>query len=158
MNVTYELLKDFAGPCATVIAAGAAAYFAWAQKRIAREKLRLDMYHHLRQIYEGTKELIVITVTTTSLGKLNHMRLRDLYTPLDEGRFYLDADLCGHLDHIHKLCEEHFEMLRKADEAARRNQILCVDDRNKEVALISELQKIWADLPKTFESALKFRA
>jgi hypothetical protein len=44
----YDLFKDFAGPIATVIASIAAVsvttYFAWHQKRLAKKKLRLDLF------------------------------------------------------------------------------------------------------------------
>jgi len=44
----YQAFKDFAGPFATVVAAMVAlcvtAYFAYHQKRIAEEKLRLDLF------------------------------------------------------------------------------------------------------------------
>jgi hypothetical protein len=60
----YQIFKDFAGPIATIIAALAAlsvtAYFAWHQKKIAKEqadiaeeKLRLDLYDRRFEIFSS---------------------------------------------------------------------------------------------------------
>lgn len=50
-------VKDWAGPIATVFAAIAAvsvtAYFAWHQKKIAKEKLRLDLYDRRFEIFSS---------------------------------------------------------------------------------------------------------
>jgi hypothetical protein len=46
--MAYQFFKDFAGPMATVLGAIAAVfvttYFAWHQKKLAQEKLRLDLF------------------------------------------------------------------------------------------------------------------
>ena len=53
----YQILKDFAGPVATVIAAIAAlsvtAYFAWHQKKIAEQKLRYDLFDRRFAIFNS---------------------------------------------------------------------------------------------------------
>jgi hypothetical protein len=53
----YNFFKDFAGPIATAMAAIAAvsvtAYFAWHQKRLAAEKLRLDLFERRWGIFSS---------------------------------------------------------------------------------------------------------
>ncbi|MEJ0027662.1 MAG: hypothetical protein WDN01_16680 [Rhizomicrobium sp.] len=53
----YQVLKDFAGPVATVIAALSAlsvtAYFAWHQKTIAEQKLRFDLFGRRLAIFDS---------------------------------------------------------------------------------------------------------
>ena len=53
----YEFFKDFAGPIATILAAGAAVYFtqhfAREQAWLAREKLRYDLFDRRLKIYES---------------------------------------------------------------------------------------------------------
>jgi hypothetical protein len=60
----YQIFKDFAGPIATITAALVALsvtwYFAWHQKKvakeqafIAREKLRLDLYNRRFEIFSS---------------------------------------------------------------------------------------------------------
>lgn len=65
----YQIFKDFAGPIATIIAAFAAlsvtAYFAWHQKKIAkeqadiaREKLRHDLYERRYRVFDAARKLL----------------------------------------------------------------------------------------------------
>jgi hypothetical protein len=60
----YQLIKDFAGPVATIIAAFAAVsvtgYFAWQQRkiaveqaRVAKEKLRYDLFDRRLEIFSS---------------------------------------------------------------------------------------------------------
>jgi hypothetical protein len=152
----YEVLKDFAGPVATMFASVAAAYFAYAQLRIAREKLRLEMYPELRKIYEATKELITMVANATNIDRMDSSKIRSLYVTLDEGRFYFDHKLRSKLDDIAKLCEEYFMGLAKSDEAARSDRVLPPAQAERMVEITSTLRQIYADLPKTFEPTLKF--
>ncbi|MCI0465618.1 MAG: hypothetical protein L0Y57_01200 [Beijerinckiaceae bacterium] len=66
----YQILKDFAGPIATAVAALAAvwvtAYFARHQKKIAeeqahiaREKLRHDLYDRRYRVFDAARTLLV---------------------------------------------------------------------------------------------------
>jgi hypothetical protein len=56
-NAMYQVLKDFAGPVATIIAALAAVYvtahFARKQAWLAREKLRYDLFDRRLQIFSS---------------------------------------------------------------------------------------------------------
>jgi hypothetical protein len=58
----YEYLKDFAGPVATIVAAFAAVgvtwHFAREQARVAREKLRLDLYSRRYRVFEAARKLL----------------------------------------------------------------------------------------------------
>ena len=60
----YQILKDFAGPVATIVAAAAAVFVTWrlglrqaniaeSQAELAREKLRHDLYNRRFEIFTG---------------------------------------------------------------------------------------------------------
>ena len=66
-SAVYQALKDFAGPVATVIAAIAAVsvtgYFAWRQKNLAREKLRLDLLDRRLEIFSSVSDFYEVLLS-----------------------------------------------------------------------------------------------
>jgi hypothetical protein len=84
------ILKDLAGPAATVFAASVAAYIALrlsrgqlaiakSQTEIARDKLKFDLFEMRYDIYAKAKELIEYTQTTHDYEKIDSPRVRALY-------------------------------------------------------------------------------
>jgi len=84
----YQILKDFAGPIATIIAALAAVcvtgYFAWRQTRIAKEQadlardeLRRDLYRRRFEIFTSIFDIYyaMISWEDTPEQKAAHQRL-----------------------------------------------------------------------------------
>src|SRR5882757_8053862 len=100
---TYDVLKDFAGPVATVIAAASAlavtAYFnfrqaaiataqlkiAATQRDIASDKLKHDLFEKRYEIYDAAKSLMRIA-SRYAYEKVPPETVIDLKVKLDEAR------------------------------------------------------------------------
>jgi hypothetical protein len=59
----YSVMKDFAGPVATIIAAlsavGVTGYFTWRQWRTAKDKLLLDLFDKRFALYEELRAAVI---------------------------------------------------------------------------------------------------
>ena len=94
-----EVLKSFAGPIATIIATTVAetvavrfgraqAATAKAQKDIAFDKLKLDLFEKRYSIYLSLKELIEYVTASGPDAPFDATRLRNLRVPTQSRRFY----------------------------------------------------------------------
>jgi hypothetical protein len=163
----YEILKDFASPVVTLIAAIVAgcitftfariqARIAESQRDIALDRLKFDLLQRRYAVYEATKELLEYLPFIHDLEKSNASKIRLLYIKLDEARFYFPPDICSFLKEIHGRSEAFFEDLAKRDR-------LNIDDRERWSKLADILaghqaafRTIYASLPEKFESSLAF--
>jgi hypothetical protein len=163
----YELLKDFAGPIVTLIAAGVAAFItaafartqvriAQSQRDIALDRLKFDLLQRRYEIYQATKELLEYLPLIHDIQKSDTNKVRSLYVKMDEARFYFSPSICSLLENIRHHSEAFFEHLAERDQ-------LNVDDREAWSAMADRLaadqavlRKMYAKLPETFETALKF--
>lgn len=167
MNL-YCVLKDFAGPAATLCAAITAAaitlYFAAIQTRIARaqaaialDKLKHDLFEKRYAIYLAAKQLIEYVIMQHDIDKVDSAKVRSLYIKLDEARFFFDADVRSFLKRI----TDASEYLLTAMGA--RQRLAQHDD--KEWTRLTEilsastltLNSSYADMPIKFEQSLAFR-
>jgi hypothetical protein len=66
MGTPYDVLKDFAGPFAAVVAGSAAVFVTYRlgkeQARIAREKLRLDLYDRRWKIFTSVFDFYYVMI------------------------------------------------------------------------------------------------
>jgi hypothetical protein len=92
----YSAFKDFAGPVATVIAALAAAYFAWQQSRTARrqadtaiDQLRFNLFQKRYEMYQRLRQ--------TMWRVLDHdtpvTMVQDDYKFYSEAAFFFSPDI-----------------------------------------------------------------
>jgi hypothetical protein len=104
----YQIFKDFAGPVATTIAAVAAVsvttYFAWHQKKvakeqadIAREKLRHDLYERRYRVFDAARKLLY-EIAVHRIASEDDLRAFVMGT--DDAVFLFDDDLSGQLVEI----------------------------------------------------------
>src|SRR6266404_5609965 len=95
----YDVLKDFAGPVATTIDAITAIVvthrfnkrqiaISQAQRDIALDKLRFDLFELRYGIYLAAKELIEYVSNHRDLKTVDSNHVRSLYVKLDEARFF----------------------------------------------------------------------
>jgi hypothetical protein len=163
-----ELLKDFAGPFATVFAATVAAVItfkfsraqtkiAQSQRDIALDRLKFDLLQRRYEIYNAAKELLEFVPFVTELRKSDPSRVRSLYMKLEEASFYFPQDVCTAVQQIHDQCESFFNHL-----GAREN--INIDDHEKWVQMAEVLaadqkclRTLFASLPKVFEQSLAFK-
>jgi hypothetical protein len=104
----YLFFKDFSGPIATIIAAFAAlsvtAYFAWHQKKIAkeqayiaREKLRHDLYEKRYRVFYAVRKLLAGIVSQRNASE---EALRAFKIDTDDSVFLFDDNLAGDFEEI----------------------------------------------------------
>jgi len=69
MCTTYQVLKDFAGPAAAIIASGVAVFVTYRlgreQAHISREKLRLDLYERRWKIFKSIFDFYYVMIAWT---------------------------------------------------------------------------------------------
>jgi hypothetical protein len=163
----YQLLKDFAGPAATLIASITAivvtALFsksqlriADSQRNIALDKLKHDLFQKRYEIYEAAKALLEYVPFITDVRRSDAARIRSWYVKIDEARFYFPTEICVVLSDIKDRCELFFLHLAMRGsnidddkEWSRLADILAADQ--------SMLRAIYHSLPETFASALAFK-
>jgi hypothetical protein len=118
----YSILKDFAGPVATVIAATVAAlvaaYFARQQWRTAQrqaetaiDQLRFNLFEKRYAIYQGVKRLIVLTLNDPFNPEFGRVAMRH-NAIIDEAIFFFSPTTCQWLETVRADCKA----LREADE------------------------------------------
>ena len=118
----YSVAKDFAGPLATVLAAGTAVgvtyYFnkrqadvSAAQRDIALDKLKLDAFEKRYEIYSQARELLSYVSQLHDFGKIDSGKIRDLRIKIDEARFFFGASLRAFLNDMDREAESLLENL-----------------------------------------------
>jgi hypothetical protein len=165
----YDVLKDFAGPGATMFAALVAAtitaMFAFAQFRIAKaqknialDKLKGVLFEHRYKIYGTAKVLIeyILAHRHRDVKTVEATTIRQMYVILDEARFYFDDDVKRLLDKLVKLSEQYFDTLTrrelKSDDVEK-----WVVDGDLLAKYLDDLRHIYMELPSKFERALRFK-
>ncbi len=155
-------LKDFAGPIATVIASGVAAYFAAAQGCIARtqseialDKLRLDLFEKKYGIYREVGLLLEYLLTHSTFKGQDLTIISTHRARIEESRFFFGQNIRSLLLNIDNECTAYIALLTQREG--------CKDDREKWGALGEELtakraffHKTLLALPAAFEKELSF--
>jgi hypothetical protein len=168
-----DFFKTFAGPIATIIASAAAlvvtrrlgvaqlriaqsqADTAAAQKEIAFDKLKHDLFDKRYEIYQAAKEVIEIIcrsqeVNVAALPKVEKLRLK-----LDEARFFFQFN-------IQALCENIENQVRVYLSAELAKSGFSEDNpkhhdcRDIQTKVVEALDKIYPELAKLFERDLRF--
>src|ERR1700730_3454861 len=109
MNVMYQMLKDFAGPVATIIAAFTVAYFVKRQADTALDQLRYNLFKKRYAIYVTAKELITFIVCGIGRPGFDRRKIRQFYVTLDEARFFFSKDICVWLRTVEDDCRRLLE-------------------------------------------------
>jgi hypothetical protein len=133
MCATYTVLKDFAGPVATVIAAGAATFITWrlgsrqvaiassqantadaqrtiaqAQRDIAYDRLKYDLFRLRYDVYQAAKEAIERVIRTgTAERPIGDIELLNLRLKMDEARFFFPPQVLQLFENIDVLIIQH---------------------------------------------------
>lgn len=164
----YEILKDFAAPVVTLIAASIAGtitfVFALIQARIAKsqrdiaiDKLKFDLFQKRYEIYIAAKQLVEKVSLVSDLKKSDPMAIRCLYVTIDEARFYFPPDIRQLLADLQAICERFFTHLAQRDQISIDNAELWAAMAETLAADQSELRALYASLPRRFEASLAFR-
>jgi hypothetical protein len=173
MACTYDALKDFAGPIATVIAATAAlivtVYFnrrqaktamaqkdiAAAQKNIAADKLKHDLFDKRYEIYDAAKSLIKCS-SRYSYEKLPSERIVEIKIKLDEARFFFPKDIQALALEIEQACEAVMSQIDRRRYQTPEDDAEWAASGDRLAESEAKLRHLYAELPARFERDLRF--
>lgn len=165
---TYQVLKDFAGPVAVIIAATVAAFItfsmgtaqkliAQSQRDIALDQLKFNLLQRRYDIYQATKDLLEYIPFITDIQHSDSTKIRNLSVKIDEARFYFPPRICNFLHDVRARCETFLTRLGQRD-------LISIDDAAQWSAMAEALAKdqaalrmIYASLPQLFETSLAFK-
>jgi hypothetical protein len=112
-----DFFAEFAGPVATIVAAFTAAgitiYFGFwqariaeAQKSIAHDKLKHDLFADRYKIYQAARSLLKCAMKH-DYERLPSQEVVELRIKLDEARFFFPKDIVTLVNEIDSACEDH---------------------------------------------------
>lgn len=161
-----ELILDWiTGPVATIIASIVAALFAaaqvcvaTAQKDIAYEKIKLDLFEKRYEIYSATKELIEYILG----GKRSRIEdidfIRQHYITIEEARFFFEPEIQSFVRNVKAECETLFEMIAEKDMINHEIEPKAWLERGKHVAeQRAKISRMSNELQERFDNALGFK-
>jgi hypothetical protein len=165
----WEFFKVFSGPIAIIIASGTAAWITYklgnrqaktaeAQKDIAYDKLKHDLFDKRYEIYLAAKRLIEAIFAAPpgdDVKRHTDPEIKRLRLKLDEARFFLPPDTRAYCENIEKNVYDVLVASRAVtgySEDRPERQQLRDPQANAEIALAN----IYSELAKKFERDLGF--
>jgi len=162
----FEFFRVFAGPIATIVASMAAVivtvYFnkrqtaiAEAQKNIALDKLKHDLFDYRKEIYNAAKDLLNCA-SRYSYEKTSSEKIVEMKVKLDESRFFFPPKIQALALEIETSCES---VMHQIDKRALQNSddVEAWTESGDQLAKSeSDLRHLYASLPGRFESDLRF--
>ena len=118
-------MQSFLSPIATLIVGSAVAIIAWQQWRVARDKLRLDLFDRRYKVFEATRKFLTMTVKK---ARFDDAQLFEFCAGIADAEFLFGNDVVDYLAQIRKRALEaraHHEELQSlpvGDERSRRVQ------------------------------------
>ncbi|MFC6027106.1 hypothetical protein [Methylobacterium mesophilicum] len=111
----YDVVKDFAGPVATICAAVAATSItglfaakqwqtAYMQAQIALDKLKIDTFGDRMAVLKATRSLMRLVVSTRSGEVPDLHKMQELRRTIDDGRFLFNSEIRLYLNNIVNTC------------------------------------------------------
>lgn len=158
------MLKDFAGPLATIIAsitaAGITLYFARQQARIAQQQadtakqqantafdqLRLNLFEKRYAIYNTARELIALVINKPTLQGSD---IIPFYATLNEAEFFFSPHICDWLRTLREDCSQLLIL--------RSTQHLPGGPASEVATRSTRLADVLVEMPHRFENELGFR-
>ncbi len=115
-----ELLKAFAGPAATIIAAVAAIFVTiffsrlqWQtankQAETALDQLRYNLFSKRITIYEDIKQLLKLLINESHKPEFCAFDVAQHYVVMDEALFFFSPATCAWLDSLKADCEKFLQ-------------------------------------------------
>jgi hypothetical protein len=166
----YSVLKDFAGPLATIIASFTAAYFVRLQWRTAqqqadtaKDQLRYNLFEKRYAIYAAARKAIAITFERRDEDQMP-AELNALFLHFEEARFFFP-------DHVHLFLDQLRKDIRtflQKNYLHRKNLAQHTDTQSADIrkvlldegtALLTLQEQLYVTcqmLPKTFADVLAF--
>lgn len=158
----YQVLKDFAGPVATIVASATAAlitfYFASRQVQIANkqaaiarqqadtslDQLRFNLFQQRYAIVKDVQDFIKLLVNKPKCENFGPMEIIPHYLVMDEARLFFPDDICSWLNDLKVDCQNFVEA-----HASQAPPMVILD---KTTVLLNRL----TETSKRFEKELEF--
>jgi hypothetical protein len=104
----YEILKDFAGPVATVIVAAFVGWITWShnttQTALARYNLRINLFERKYAIYVAARETLSYLCSTRP-DDIDWNRVTAWSFKIREAPFLFAKEVLEYLDHVQSMSE-----------------------------------------------------
>ena len=163
----YDVLKGFAGPVATTIAAITAIVvthrfnkrqieISRAQRDIALDKLKFDLFELRYGIYLAAKELIEYTSSHHDFKKVDSSHVRSLYVKLDEARFFFDKETIKFMQEIIETAEKRFVLMGQREVANEDDDVVWSKLVDGLTGCDIALREMYREAPEVFEASLRF--
>jgi hypothetical protein len=119
----YDVVKDFATPVASLVAAAMAAWFAWrlgrgqmriaeeqaqvakVQARLAEDRLRFDQFDKRYKIFDAVRQLIQVALYEAFKKEFVLDSVTPLYLQLHEAPLFFSKETCDFIDSVRKDCQ-----------------------------------------------------
>jgi hypothetical protein len=131
-----------------------------AQKDIALDKLKLDLFVKRYAVYDAARkiaEYIVTRKTEVAFDYENEIKqIREWTSTIAEAGFYFDAK-------THKTCEQLLFLVEEYVQEAARLNVARPENPEREViqarqkTVVIQVEDMWESLPTLFEKSLKFK-
>lgn len=144
-------ITPFLAPSATLIVGLSVAVIAWQQWRVARNKLRLDLFDRRYKIYDATRQFLLVIRRDATFKDSD---LFTFYAGTSDAEFLFHSDVVDYLAQISKIALE-----------MRRDHKVCealpVGDERSRYAQAEHEQLLWLGdqltaMSKTFRPYLSF--
>ena len=148
--------KNFAGPIATIIASGVAAYFVRQQWRTAEkqadtaiDQLRYNLFEKRYAIYDNVKQLLRLLLNESHDKKFSPFEVVPHYVVMDEAIFFFSPETCAWLQSVQQDCQKFLEANASRGMAEYNSR----EATQAQLKLLEHLQA----MPERFRSELSFR-
>lgn len=160
----YDVLKDFAGPLATVCAAatavGVTLYFnqrsialARTQRDIALDKLRFDAWE--KRYDSQARELLSYLAQQYDFENIDSAKIRELRVKIDEARFFFGPSVRTFLSKIDNASETFLMNLSARYGAYEADDELIAELADKLANDTKLIRTLYAEMPEQFEHSLR---
>lgn len=161
-----QFFEHFAGPIATVIAAIAAvtvtaifsykqAKIAAAQRDIALDKLKYDVFERRYQVYAAARAFLKKVLQQHDFEKIDQPKILELRLMLDEARFFFGPNVRQYLEEMDAAAESLLQALAAKWQNEERKEPLWSQTMTRLGDESKKLVAMYAELPKRFEAALR---
>ena len=149
----YDVLRDFAGPLATIIASSAALIFvrrqaltAETQAETALDQLRYNLFAKRFAIYEDIQQLLRLLINDAHKKEFNAFDVLPHYTVMSEASFFFSDEIVSWVKELEADCQRF--LLAHASQPTNPPEYSSAQRR-----LIDQLR----GMPERFRKELRFR-
>src|SRR5262245_1332782 len=154
-RIMYEILKDFAGPFATVIVAVFVGFITWQHNKrqtdLGQEKLKIDLFERRYAIYVSTRELLSFLCSSPTT-EVTWKAIEKWMLNIREAPFFFGPEVAAFLEHVDAMVDNLFGKMEWQQQNADAPGDIAEKIHRLQILMSTELLK----LPQTFRKDLEF--